>query len=69
MFIWFAVHPYTHTHSCTLTGDGRNSRALKSEWMTVYEGNLLIGGHGKEWIQNGRIVARGSEVYILLYIL
>jgi len=42
-------------------GDGKTGRTLKGEWMTVYDGQLFIGGHGKEWTQDGKIVGRGAE--------
>lgn len=42
-------------------GDGRSSRTFKSEWMTVYNDTLYIGSHGKEWVRDGTIIARGAE--------
>ena len=42
-------------------GDGRSSRTFKSEWMTTQHNQLYIGSHGKEWIQDGVVKARGAE--------
>jgi len=42
-------------------GDGKEQRALKAEWMTVYGPHLLVGSHGKEWSSNGVVLARGAE--------
>jgi len=42
-------------------GDGHSSRTLKGEWMTVYGDHMYIGSHGKEWTDNGQIIARGAE--------
>lgn len=30
-------------------GNGRLSDAFKAEWMTVKDGNLYVGGLGKDW--------------------
>ncbi len=29
--------------------------------MTVYKNRLYVGSHGKEWTQNGVVIARGAE--------
>jgi soluble calcium-activated nucleotidase 1 len=42
-------------------GDGKTTRTLKAEWMTVYDGQLFIGSHGKEWTKDGVILGRGAE--------
>lgn len=42
-------------------GDGKSARTLKAEWMTTHENSLVVGGHGKEWVDNGTILGRGSE--------
>ena len=32
-----------------MDGDGNSEKGFKSEWMTVKDGSLFIGGLGKEW--------------------
>ncbi len=42
-------------------GDGREQRTLKAEWIASQGHRVLIGSHGKEWVEDGAIRARGAE--------
>lgn len=44
-----------------LDEDGNSPLPAKSEWMVTKGDKLYVGGHGKEWVDNGVIKARGAE--------
>ena len=44
-----------------LDDDGNTSMPCKSEWMAVKDGELYVGGHGKEWVDAGVVRGRGAE--------
>lgn len=44
-----------------LDDDGNASIPCKSEWMAVKDGELYVGGHGKEWVDAGVVRGRGAE--------
>jgi hypothetical protein len=42
-------------------GDGREQRTIKGEWMAAQGSRLVVGSHGKEWVENGAVRGRGGE--------
>lgn len=44
-----------------MDGDGDSVKPFKAEWMTVRDGNLVIGSIGMEWSRNGTVLHRDAE--------
>ena len=42
-------------------GDGKTTKTFKTEWAARYKNDLIMGSHGKEWIQDGVLQDRGAE--------
>jgi soluble calcium-activated nucleotidase 1 len=42
-------------------GGGKTTKTFKAEWMSHYGDKLLIGSHGKAWVDKGVVKSYGNE--------
>jgi len=47
-----------------MNGDGNTNKGFKAEWATVKDGNLYIGGIGKEWINNEGVLINNHPQWV-----